>query len=558
MYHAYPFARIRRAPESKGPMVENPLKKFFPVEDREDGVYIKVSLDIKDKLKIEDIAACLKGAFVTNADIEKIKEAINHARNGFEKIGPLFEYYNPELDKFVDINVTPMKAAVSVSSVAISNDIKVTDTALAFCLRRKGIVFGLKIDSIRDIAHNAVFDREEVIAEGKPAVDGENARLVFEVDLEKGTRPKEGQSGKVDYRNIHSIVQVGQGQVIARKEPPGKGTPGMDVSGQEIPATPGTDITIKPGKNTFVSEDGKYLKAAKSGYIYKQGEIINVGEQLTIKKDVDFSVGNIKYSGDVEVDGNILPGFTVETDGNVVIKGEAESAKIISRNGSVTIEKGIIGKNDMFVTAKKEINIVFAQAAVISTEGMLNIGKYFLHCNAVCDSAIGSQPHAAVIGGTITAFSKIEIDTVGNDKGVETKLAVVDKEEQAINDKLKELVALEKKLETEIEPIKRQLKAKAAILKLAGGQTSQRQTEELKKWLDVYNKLVVKLKYVQEKTGALSAELKKPRLHSGFIKITGDVFPGTEVNLYGMTKVVKVHIINKMFRVKDGAVFAEG
>jgi uncharacterized protein (DUF342 family) len=538
--------------------VENPLRKFFPVEDREDGVYVKVTPDVKGNLRIEDVTAELNRAFVTNVDIEKIKEAINRSGNDYEKVGPPFEYYDPELDKFVDVNVTPMTATMTLSSIAISNSIKVTDTALVFCLRRKGIVFGFKIDDIRDIAHNALYDREVVIAEGKPPVDGENARLIFEVDLEKGTKPKEAQSGKVDYRNIQSIVQVGQGQVIARKEPPGKGTPGLDVTGKEIPPTPGVDIAVKGGKNTMVSEDGKYLKATKSGYIYKQADLVNVGELLTIKKDVDFSVGNIKYSGDVEVDGNVLPGFSVETDGNIVIKGEAESAKIVSRNGSVTIDRGVIGKNDMFVTAKKEIKLVFAQAAVISTEGMFNIGKYCLHCDITCDTAIGSQPHTAVIGGSLTAFSKIEIDTVGNEKGIETKLSVVDKEEQAINDKIKELVLLAKKLETEIEPIKRQLKAKAAILKQAGGQTSQRQTEELKKWLDSYNKLAVKLKYVQEKMGTLSAELKKPRLYNGYIKIAGDVFPGTEVNLYGMTKVVKVHIINKMFRVKDGAVFVEG
>lgn len=538
--------------------MENPLKKYFPVEEREDGVYAKISTGAKDSLKIEEITSELNRAFVTNYDTEKIKEVINHGRNGYEKIGPLFEYYNPDFDQYVDINVTPMKAGMTLSSVAISNGIRVTDSALAFCLRRKGIVSGLKYDVIRDIAHNAVYDREVTIAEGKPSVDGENGRLVFEIDIEKGTRPKEEESGKVDYRNIQSIVQVAQGQVIARKEPPGKGTPGLEVTGKEIPAKPGADFVIKPGKNTFVSEDGKYLKSAKSGYIYKQGDIINVGEQLTIKTDVDFSVGNIKYSGDVEVDGNVLPGFTIETDGNIVIKGEAESARIISRTGSVTIDRGIIGKNDMFVTAKKEINLVFAQTAVIVTEGMLNIGKYCLHCNITCDSVMESQPHAAVIGGKLTAFSKIEIGTVGNEKGVETKLIIVDKEEEAINDKMRELGILQKKLETEIEPIKRQLKAKAAILKQAGGQPSQRQADELKKWLDTYNKLTVKLKYVQEKTDALNAELKKPRVYNGYIKISGDVFPGTEVNLYGMTKVVKVHLINKLFRVKDGAVVVEG
>jgi uncharacterized protein len=202
-------SRIRHAHVNEEPLVENPLRKFFPVEDREDGVYVKVTPDVKGNLRIEDITAELNRAFVTNVDIEKLKEAINRSGNDYEKVGPPFEYYDPELDKFVDVNVTPMKASMTLSSIAISNSIKVTDTALVFCLRRKGIVFGFNIDAIRDIAHNALYDREVVIAEGKPPVDGENARLVFEVDLEKGTKPKEAQSGKVDYRNIQSIVQVG-------------------------------------------------------------------------------------------------------------------------------------------------------------------------------------------------------------------------------------------------------------------------------------------------------------------------------------------------------------
>jgi len=133
--------------------------------------------------------------------------------------------------------------------------------------------------------------------------------MVFEIDLDKAIKPKEEQSGKVDYRNIQSIVQVGAGQVIARKEPPGEGVAGIDVTGKKVPAKPGADITIKPGKNTIVSDDGKFLKAEKSGYIYKQGEIVNVGEQLTIKNDVDFSVGNIKYSGDVEICGVFCRGL---------------------------------------------------------------------------------------------------------------------------------------------------------------------------------------------------------------------------------------------------------
>jgi uncharacterized protein len=343
--------------------VSNPLEKYFPVEERPDGVYIKVSREQQGAVKIEDIENDLQRAFITNFDLEAITAVIGRGHGAFERAGPSFEYYNVELDKYVDLNVTPMKAAMCLNSSCISDDVKPTATSLLFCLRRKGIVFGLKAEAIRDIVANAQYDREIVIAEGKEPKNGDDARLEFDVDVNKDARPHQEASGKVDYRDIRTVVLVSQGKVIARKMPFGQGVPGMDVTGKELPPTPGKDIQIKPGKNAYVSEDGKFLIAAKSGYVYREGDLINVGEQLTIDKDVDFSVGNIKYTGDVDIKGNVLPGFVVEADGNILIKGEVESARIVSRGGAVTIEKGIIGKGDMAVAAKKDITVHFAQAA---------------------------------------------------------------------------------------------------------------------------------------------------------------------------------------------------
>jgi len=144
--------------------LENPLNKFFPVENRPEGVFIKVSPEHRSKVQIAEIRNCLFQEFVTNFDINKIKEIVDAAKDVFEKAGPLFEIYNQELDRYVDINVSPMQAGVTVSSVAISNDIKVTDTALVFCLRRKGIVHGINFDRIRDLVKNGQYDHEVVIA----------------------------------------------------------------------------------------------------------------------------------------------------------------------------------------------------------------------------------------------------------------------------------------------------------------------------------------------------------------------------------------------------------
>jgi len=538
--------------------VDNPLKKFFPVEERADGSYIKVTREVRDALHIEDVAVALEQSFVTNADVAKIKDVVSRARGGFEKIGVSFEYYNADLDKFVDINFSPLLASMRMNSAVVTNGIKISEASLLYCLKRKGIVHGIKHNAVKDVVVSKLFDKDIEIAVGKPAENGADAKLIYEIDLDKAIKPQEDDKGKVDFRNINSIAQVASGQSIAHKEPPGKGVAGIDVNGKEIPPVPGNDIIVRGGKNTVVSEDGKILKATASGYIYKQDDVVNVSEQLSIKNDVDFSVGNIKFTGDIQIQGNVLPGFTIETGGNIAINGEVESAKIISRNGSVHFGKGIVGKNDMLVTAKQDVNLVFAQASTITAENEIVIDKFCMHCALSGNVVKGTHPHSAIIGGTCMAFSHIETGTVGNDKGIETRLQLFDKEEHALIEKITQLETLEQKLQTELDPINKQLHTKAAIFKQAGAHITARQAEEMKKWIDAHNQLAAKVKFVQDKIKGLKEDLKKPRDRKGYIKISGDIFPGTELNLYGITKLIKEKMSNKLFRVHEGAVGTEG
>ncbi len=163
----------------------NPLSKFFPVEDREDGVYVNISPESRGTLHIQDIVAELEKAMVTNYDADRLVELLGKPSSSFEKAGPPFEYYDTDMEKYIDISVTPMKAGMTFSSTAGANDIKPTPARLAYFLRRKGIVFGIKHDAVRDIALNGLFDREVVVAEGMEPTVGQDARLVFEVDLEK-------------------------------------------------------------------------------------------------------------------------------------------------------------------------------------------------------------------------------------------------------------------------------------------------------------------------------------------------------------------------------------
>ena len=76
-----------------------------------------------------------------------------------------------------------------------------------------------------------------------------------------------------------------------------------------------------------------------------------------------------------------------------------------------------------------------------------------------------------------------------------------------------------------MEPVKKQLKTKAAILKKTMGDPTDRAADELKKWLGMYNDLTQKMKYVDNSIVDVNAKLKNPVHTDGFIKIIGTMYP---------------------------------
>jgi uncharacterized protein len=540
----------------KDTSLANPLKSFVPVEERSDGVYISVSREDSSKISIDAMIGALKNAYVMNFDAQRISEVFKHCRSAFEKIGPPFEYYNPTIEKYVEVGMTPLKGSMKLSSMCITDNCKPTVAGLLRCLENKGVKFGVKKEAVSGLLHNSQFDKETAIAEGRSPVAGKNAIIHLEVNIDHDFKPQEKNDGTVDFRNVNTITQVRAGQVIANKIPATKGEPGKSVSGDDLPAVPGNDVRFPSGKNTRVSDDGLCLLAEKSGFVYKDGEVIHVGDLLPIPKDVDFSVGNIKYTGDIQIKGNVLSGFTVETEGNIIINGQVESAKIISRNEGVEIQKGIIGKNETLISGKKKIHSEFAQETVLISEGVIVINKFCLHCDSTSDVFESKDSKSTVIGGHIRAYSRIEVNHVGNDKGIVTKLSLVDKNEASNKEKLKNLEILQKKLNDALEPIKKQLRTKAAILKNSGGATD-RIADELKKWLNMYNEGTAKLKYVEKSILDIKEKLKNPVIVDGCIKITGNIYPGTELHFFGITKPIKSLMTNKVFRFLNGAIATE-
>jgi formylmethanofuran dehydrogenase subunit C len=236
-------------------------------------------------------------------------------------------------------------------------------------LKQRNIAYGIDHAAIFRLMQERVLHREEVIARGTPAVHGTDAELELLL-LPPTFLAASGDGGRVDYKSIDNISQLKAGDVISRGTPAVLSTPGTNIFGKEIRAPAVHERIRHPaGKNTTISEDGLEMTATKDGFVRWNGHVIDVCEIFIVTGDVGLSTGNVRYQGDVEVYGDVQPGFEVVAGGNVRVFGAAEG-KVLSENGTVTVSHGVMGTEHSLaeVTAEGDVQIGHARFGRIESK----------------------------------------------------------------------------------------------------------------------------------------------------------------------------------------------
>jgi uncharacterized protein (DUF342 family) len=537
-------------------LMKNPLSKFLLFDERSDGIYVKATAQGIEAFDFDQCIRELEEAMVTNYDPVKIQDAVSRGRGQFEKIGPPFRYYNPEWDHHIDTFISPLKATVIIKSDCAQAGLTPDVDSIKFHLKRKNVVYGIKSDRLKKLVDEAKLDVEETVAEGDPPVCGVDAIVTIQLNTIPSEKPKILRDGRVDFRSIETFIPVELGQCIAKKIPATPGKAGKSVMGEYIATTPGKDRVLPQGLNTLISQDGLCLVAGKSGKIYEEHGLYHIQELMEIFGDVDYSIGNIKFGGDVLIHGNVLPGFIIEADGNITVRGEVEAAKIISRKGYITIEKGVIGKGCTTISGYLGIHLSFAQEAVITTTGPLSVDKFLLHCTCSCPILETTTVPASIVGKSIQISDHINVYQLGNENSVATEIQLIDKNKNSAQNKLKTLVSLEAAIKEKLDQILKQLRSKTAILKKAAFVTIQ-QKQDMEKLALLHDDMRSKLVYVQKNIEDMKFFINSTVKYDGYIQINGGIFPGVTLDLYGIKTPIIDRMSNKKFSVSDNVVLTE-
>ena len=231
-------------------------------------------------------------------------------------------------------------------------------------IEEHGIVKGLIEENINELVYKHDYGYKYIIAQGKKPEDGMDGHIEFHFDPKalKELKPKINADGTVDLKDLSAVKNVKKGDVLATKVSALAGVDGYNIIGQILKAKHGKEARIPKGKNTAILPDGLTLVADIDGKLEYDDHNIFVNSVYNIMGDLDNSIGNVNFIGDVVVYGNVHSGLQINAGGSVEVKGSVEDVTIIAGR-DIILAYGVQGTDKSKLVATGDVVTKFIQNA---------------------------------------------------------------------------------------------------------------------------------------------------------------------------------------------------
>jgi hypothetical protein len=500
--------------------------------EADDGMYLQVPSDIRQGvIDVDEIADELMALGVINADLETLEKVILRRSGKPEKVGHLFRVFSEEKRRYISLTTTPLKATLELSLSMAEHNMMVNRDELEFLLSSNSIIHGIDWSVVDDLVANPVYGEEVIVASATPPENGLDAEVIEDVKVDFDARPLMLEGGSVDFRCLDNIHIIKEGSIIARRIPPSPGKAGVDIFGKALAPEPGKNVELPAGLNTVKKNNNKELCAALSGYLYRQNGKICVGGTYIVKKDLDYSVGNVEYSGDVIVRGAVRSGFKIVATGNVTVLKEVENASILSKEGNIQIRGGIFGKNSCLIQADRgDIEVAMAQGASIKCGGVLTVFKYARNCHIDVKNLNAPSRDAGLINCGVYFSGMVDVAVMGAPAGRNYLVYQDNSVDEAVQG-LKEIRLQEGAVRLEAQE-KKQLAEKLTEKARTKGPNQAWAVTEVRRVIGELQELGKKLQHFTTMREKYQEVVKGRKSKENLVKI-GKILPILEVKAYG-------------------------
>ncbi|MDP4145969.1 MAG: FapA family protein [Bacillota bacterium] len=250
--------------------------------------------------------------------------------------------------KYTHKNIYALKDKQEASSVDLEAFIKEKQSPPVYTLEEikqqlsnNNIVYGIIEENLQKC-----LDVEGVshllIAQGTKPVDEENDSIEFKFQTADTKRFAEDINGRIDFKSIGYVFALKKDDILAIRHRGKQGVEGKDIDGTVLKYKSGKKLELRIGEGCIV--DGDNVVATKDGKpAFKNGRF-SVDEFHEVNSDVDLKTGNIKFMGDIIINGTVKEGMKIESGGSVKIKKDVDGADVVAK-GDIEVDGNTIGSN---------------------------------------------------------------------------------------------------------------------------------------------------------------------------------------------------------------------
>ncbi len=271
-----------------------------------------------------------------------------------------------------------------------------------------------------------------VVARAQLPVDGMDGKVEWKLDPankqpadpmpETDDNAEQGEvQGKRNFYEDTIYTTVSTGTVVGILYEPTVGTDGRDVFGKTLVGKDGKPYDLHFDETIMHNAKGELI-TQEDGVLVKTNYSICVRKVIEVHGYVDFSTGNINFTGDVNVAEGVRDNFVIKADGIVTVNGLVEAAKIITGK-DFNARGGMAGREQGTVNVGHDLNAKYLDAVSGTIKHDLKVDREIINCDLTVIGSVDS-PTGLIIGGKLVIGGKVNIDTIGSDANVRSDLII--------------------------------------------------------------------------------------------------------------------------------------
>lgn len=522
---------------------------YFKLIRNENGMGIKIFPPGPDgeAVQYNEVAKYLESNNILNIDIKELNRAIMKAAENVQQILLTPKKGYPVNEKmYIIFDDNNMKATARF--YPSSNDGKdISKDEILSELEYLGIKYGISENEIDRFLNAKEYCTDYIVAVGTPPRHGEDAKIKYNFNTDRRSKPRRNEDGSVDFHQLDNISHIHKGDLLAELIPADLGEPGTDVCGNSVQPRKVDRKSLKHGKNITLSEDGRKMFSEVDGHAMLENDKVFVSNVYEVPADVDNSTGDISYEGSVTVKGNVRTGFKIKASGDVEVYGAVEGAEIVS-GGQIILHHGIQGMSKGILVAKGNIVAKFIESAKVHAQG-------YIEADTIIQSQVAAKGDITVmgvkgniIGGYVRSTSLISAKSIGSPMGITTTVEVgidpnIQERINVLKESMEEKNSTYKKMSQIVDMFKKKLQL---------GQLDNDKVALYKKSLEDMSAIQHEMADMQKEYDSLTAELTGNTNAS--IAVSQDIFPGTKVVIGGEIRFINEELCHCRFRKQSGDV----